>query len=153
MKRHFSSRTRIGLRGGERVGIDTLSTTVARSFNGDARRSSRVKILVDHHAASLAIAFTRSCGRIYLLSSKASSFSRRTLTGTWPRCVAMFPSNPHGQATSETAAKGTRVQCAFRASRARKKVSTGVLNCRQDEDKKSEWHKAVSHAPDARGDL
>ena len=54
MKRHISSRARIGLRGGERVGIDTVPTTVARSFNGDARSSSQVKVLVDHHAASLA---------------------------------------------------------------------------------------------------
>ena len=60
MKRHISSRARIGLRGGERVGIDTVPTTVARSFNGDARSSSQVKVLVDHHAASLAIAFTRN---------------------------------------------------------------------------------------------
>ena len=46
MKRHISSRARIGLRGGERVGIGTVSTTVARFFNGNARSSSRVKVLV-----------------------------------------------------------------------------------------------------------
>ena len=62
MKRHISSRARIGLRGGERVGVSTVSTTVARSFNGEARSSSQVKVLVDHHAASLANAFTMSCG-------------------------------------------------------------------------------------------
>ena len=36
MKRHISSRARIELRGGERVGIGTISTTVARFFNGTA---------------------------------------------------------------------------------------------------------------------
>ena len=51
MKRHISSRERIGLRGGERVGIGTVSTTVARFFNSDARRSSQVKVLVGHQAA------------------------------------------------------------------------------------------------------
>ena len=53
MKRHISSRARIGLRGGERVGIDTASTTVARSFNSNVRSSSQVKVLVDHPVASL----------------------------------------------------------------------------------------------------
>ena len=53
MKRHISSRARIGLRCGERVGIGTVSTTVARSFNSNARSSSRVKVLVSHQAASL----------------------------------------------------------------------------------------------------
>ena len=124
MKRHISSRARIGMRGGERVGIDTASTTVARSFNSNARSSSRVKVLVGHQVASLANAFTRSCGRRYLLCFNASSVCLRTLTGSWPRRVAMTPSNPHGRATSETAAIGTCVQCAFRASRARKKVPT-----------------------------
>ena len=42
----ISSRARIGLRGGERVGFGTVSTTVARSFNGEARSSSQVKVLV-----------------------------------------------------------------------------------------------------------
>ena len=97
MKRHISSRARIGMRGGERVGIDTASTTVARSFNSNARSSSRVKVLVGHRAGSLVVAF----GRMYLLSSNASSFLLRTLTGSWPRRVAMTPSNPHGRATSE----------------------------------------------------
>ena len=50
---HISSRDRIGLWGDERVGKRYGSTTVARSFNGDARRRSQVKVLVDHHAASL----------------------------------------------------------------------------------------------------
>ena len=57
MRRHISSRARIGLRGGERVGIGTVSTTVARSFNGNARSSSQVKVLVGHQRASLTIAF------------------------------------------------------------------------------------------------
>ena len=57
MKRHISSRARIGLRSGERVGIGTVSTTVARSFNGNARSSSQVKVLVGHQRASLTIAF------------------------------------------------------------------------------------------------
>ena len=78
MKRHISSRARIGLRGGERVGVGAVSTTVARFFNGDARRSSRVKVMVGHRHGSLVAAF----GRMYLLSSNASSFLLRTLTGT-----------------------------------------------------------------------
>ena len=53
MKRHISSRARIGLRGGERVGIDTASTTVARSFNSNARSNSQVKVLDGHQAAAL----------------------------------------------------------------------------------------------------
>ena len=65
--RHISSRARIGLRGGERVGIGTVSTTVARFFNDNVRSSSRVKVLVGHRRDSLAIAFTRSCGRAYLV--------------------------------------------------------------------------------------
>ena len=81
MKRHISSRARIVLRGGERVGISTVSTTVARFFNGNARSSSRAKVLVSHHAASLVIAFTMSFGRMYLLSSDASRFLLRTKTG------------------------------------------------------------------------
>ena len=124
MKRHISSRARIGLRGGERVGIGTVSTTVARSFNSNARSSSQVKVLVSHQRVSLAIAFTRSRGRMYLLSSNASSFLLRTKTGACARLVRRRPSNPHGQATSETAARGTCVQCAFRASRGKRKVST-----------------------------
>ena len=102
----------------ESPGISTVSTTVERALllNGNARSSSQVKVLVDHPAASLANAFTRSCGRRYLLSSSASRFSLRILTTTWPRRVAMSSSNPHGRATSETAARGTCVQCAFRVS-------------------------------------
>ena len=53
MKRHISSRARIGLRGGERVGVSTVSTTVARFFNGNARSNSQAKVLVSHQAASL----------------------------------------------------------------------------------------------------
>ena len=120
MKRHISSRARIGLRGGERVGISTVSTTVAVFFNGDARSSSRVKVLVGHQAASLIVAFTRSCGRMYLLSSNASRVLLRTLTGTWPHDAWLCPRpicNCMFQATSETLATGTCVQCAFRASR------------------------------------
>ena len=81
MKRHTSSRARIGLRGGKRVGVSTVSTMVARFFNGNARSSSRAKVLVGHQAASLAIAFTMRAGRMYLLRSDASSFLLRTLTG------------------------------------------------------------------------
>ena len=127
MKRYISSRARIGLRGGERVGVDTASTTVARSFNSNARSSSQVKVLDGHQAAALIVCIRMIFGRVYLLSSTASSFLLRTLTTTRPRSVAMSSSNPHEQATSETAAKGTGVQCAFRASRGKKKVSTGVL--------------------------
>ena len=82
MKRHISSRARIGLRGGERVGIGTVSTTEARSFNGNSRSSSQVKVLVGHQRASLANAFTRSFGRMYLSRSSASRVLLRTKTGT-----------------------------------------------------------------------
>ena len=117
MKRHISSRARIGLRGGERVGIDTASTTVARAFNSNVRSSSQVKVLDSHQAAALIVCIRMFFGRVYLLRSSASSFLLRTLTGTWPRCVAMCPSNPHEQATSETAAKGTGVRIVARAFR------------------------------------
>ena len=109
MKRHISSRARIGLRGGERVGISTVSTTVARSFNGNARSSSQVKVLVGHQAASLIVCIRMIFGRMYLLSSTASSFLLRTKTGACARRVRRRPSNPHEQATSETTAKGTGV--------------------------------------------
>ena len=42
MSRHFSARARIGLRSGVGVGIDAVSTTVKRSFNGKSRRRSEV---------------------------------------------------------------------------------------------------------------
>ena len=38
-------RARIGTRGGVRVAFGTVSTTVMRSFNGVARRTSPVKVL------------------------------------------------------------------------------------------------------------
>ena len=42
VSRHFSARARIGLRSGVGVGIDAVSTTVKRSFNGKSRRMSEV---------------------------------------------------------------------------------------------------------------
>ena len=71
MKRHISSRARIELRGGERVGIDTASTTVARSFNGNARSSSQAKVLDGHQAAALIVCIRMFFGRMYLLCSNA----------------------------------------------------------------------------------
>ena len=79
MKRHISSRARIGLRGGERVGISTVSTTVARFFNGNARSSSQVKVLVGHQAASLIVCIRMIFGRMYLLTSSASRVLLRIL--------------------------------------------------------------------------
>ena len=110
MKRHISSRGRIGLRSGERVGIGTVSTTVARSFNSNARSSSQVKVLVDHQVASLANAFARSCGRMYLLRSGASSVLLRTKTGPWRRHVRRVPSNPHVRATSRRGPQAVHAQ-------------------------------------------
>ena len=71
MKRHISSRARIGLRGGERVGIDTASTTVARSFNSNARSNSQVKVLVSHQAAALIVCIRMFFGRVYLSCARA----------------------------------------------------------------------------------
>ena len=82
MKRHISSRARIGLRGGERVGIGTASITVARSFNSNARSSSQVKVLDGHQAAALIVCIRMFFGRMYLLRSSASSFLLRTKTAT-----------------------------------------------------------------------
>ena len=82
MKRHISSRARIGLRGGERVGISTVSNTVARFFNGNARSSSQVKVLVGHQAASLIVCIRMIFGRMYLLTSSASRVLLRILTKT-----------------------------------------------------------------------
>ena len=81
MKRHISSRARIGLRGGERVGVSTVSTTVARSFNGNVLSSSQAKVLVGHQAASLIVCICMIFGRMYLSRSSASSFLLRTKTG------------------------------------------------------------------------
>ena len=113
MKRHISARARIGLRGGERVGISTVSTTVARFFNGNARSSSQVKVLARHQAGPLVVAFTMSFGRMYLSRSSASRVLLRTLTGTCARRVAMCPSSWHGRVVPEAAVGGTRVQIAF----------------------------------------
>ena len=85
MKRHISSRARIelrGVRGGERVGIGTASTTIARSFNSNARISSQAKVLDGHQAAALIVCIRMIFGRVYLLSSTASSFLLRILTKT-----------------------------------------------------------------------
>ena len=81
MKSHISSRARIELRGGERVGIDTASTTVARSFNSNARSNSQVKVLDGHQAAALIVCIRMFFGRMYLLRSNASSILLRTKTG------------------------------------------------------------------------
>ena len=81
MKRHISLRARIVLRGGERVGIGTVSTTVARFFNDNARSSSRAKVLDGHQAAALIVCICMIFGRMYLLRSSASSFLLRTKTG------------------------------------------------------------------------
>ena len=72
-----SSRARIGLRSGERVGISTVSTTVASSFNGNARSSSQVKVLARHQAGPLVVAFTMSFGR----SRPSSDLAARGLGG------------------------------------------------------------------------
>ena len=58
---------------------------------------------------------------MYLLSSSASSFLLRILTGTCARRVCMSPSNPCGQATSDAAAAGTGAKDARRTSRGLKK--------------------------------
>ena len=42
--RHFVARARMGLRGGVRARIDTVSTTVHRSLDAVARKKSRVLI-------------------------------------------------------------------------------------------------------------
>ena len=44
---------RSGTRGTVRVAIGTVSTTVHRSSNGEARGKHRVKVLVDHLAAAI----------------------------------------------------------------------------------------------------
>ena len=97
MKRHISSRARIGLRGGERVGVSTVSTTVARFFNGDARSNSQVKVLVDHQAAALVDRICMILTRGYLLRSIASRVLLRTKTTTCVRRVRMSSSNTMGQ--------------------------------------------------------
>ena len=51
---------------------------------------------------------------MYLSRSNASRDLLRTKTGPCARRVARDPSNPHGRATSETAAKGTRAKDARR---------------------------------------
>ena len=71
MKRHISSRARIELRGGERVGISTVSATVTCSFNSNARSSSQVKVLDGHQAAALIVCIRMICGRMYLSRSTA----------------------------------------------------------------------------------
>ena len=49
-RRHSEGCARIGTRGGARVGFSMVSTAVKRSFNGVARRTSRVKVLEGHPA-------------------------------------------------------------------------------------------------------
>ena len=66
---------------------------------------------------------------MYLLSSEASRFSLRILTGARARPVCEHPSNPRGQATSDAAAAGTGAKDARRTSRASKKVSVARVTC------------------------
>jgi hypothetical protein len=80
MRRRISSRARIGLRSGERVGIDTVSTTVARSFNGTARSRSQVKVLADQHAAPHWNCICMILTRVSLPFSNASRDLLRTKT-------------------------------------------------------------------------
>ena len=62
---------------------------------------------------------------MYLLCFNALRVLHRTKTGPCARRVRRDPSNPHGQATSETAATGTCVRIVARASRGSEKVPTG----------------------------
>ena len=86
-----------------RYDIDHGSALLQR--NGDARRRSQVKVLVDPRSARLShrIAFTMRAGRRYLLRSNLLRVLLRTKTGPCARRVRRGPSNTHGRATSETA--------------------------------------------------
>jgi hypothetical protein len=124
------------VRGGERVGIDTVSTTVARSFNGNARSSSQVKVLarvlVGHQRASLAIAFTRSFGVRTHVPLTLERFTRSASDQDGCSKTARArapPSNRHGRSTSETAAAGTCAKDARRQIAKAKGVPTGPLTC------------------------
>ena len=83
-RRHSEARARIGTRGGARVAFGTVSTTVMRSFNGVARRTSRVKVLSDHpallHTNRCRLVLspgTRSCSRVCCFASATLTVARR----------------------------------------------------------------------------
>ena len=83
-RRHSEARARIGTRGGARVAFGTVSTTVMRSFNGVARRTSRVKVLSDHPALLHTNRSRLVSRRGIALSSRVCSDSRSVLTAARP---------------------------------------------------------------------
>ena len=89
---HFSARARIGTRGGVRVAFDTASTTVHRSFNGDARRKSGVKVLVDHPGALIINRCRLMLRRGHACRSRLCSDSHSVLTAARTRLVCVRPS-------------------------------------------------------------
>ena len=85
----FWSRARIGLRGGVRARFSTVSTMLHRSSNGDARRKSGVKVLVDPRTAPLCNRYRLCSSPVHRCSSRVCSDLDSVLTVARPRTVAM----------------------------------------------------------------
>ena len=83
-KRHSEERARIGTRGGARVAFGTVSTTVMRSFNGVARRTSRVKVLSGPQPRLLIVGCRLILSPGNALCSRVCSDARSVLTAAWP---------------------------------------------------------------------
>ena len=127
---------------------DEEAHLIARADRAAGRRESRYRYGIDHGSAllqrqraqqqpgqgpgwpSARVAndcISSSIGRMYLSRSNASRDLLRTKTGPRRRHVREDPSNRHGRATSETAAKGTRAKDARRQIVPRKAMSVTPL--------------------------
>ena len=108
MKKHISSRARIGLRGGERLGVGTVSLIVDSIDHGSALLRSTATLAGEARSRKGQLPGAPSershkynrirmfSGRRYMLSSDASRVLLRILTTTRARCVCVSSSNPHG---------------------------------------------------------
>ena len=84
MSRHFSARARIGWRSGVGVGIDAVSTTVERSFNGKSRRRSELVPCCRRRQSAVG---TWSKTRARLTLERVARFAFCLISGTHDMCV------------------------------------------------------------------
>ena len=83
--RHFVARARMGLRGGVRARINTVSTTVHRSLDAVARKKSQVLTPTASRVRKLSLFFRR----MYLWTLSVCSDSHAVFTGTRSRHVVV----------------------------------------------------------------
>ena len=119
----FSAGARSGTRGRVRVAFGTQSSMEHRSFNGDARGKSPVKVLVDPPAAPICNRCRLSSGWGQAWSSRVCSDSSAVLTAAWPRSVAMRPSNRTVQRSTSASSSASPVHFGARTPEEWKKSS------------------------------